>query len=198
MKPLKKDIARWSRWLHIYLSMFSFAALLFFAFTGITLNHTEWIEGRQIVEQVQGSVNLTWVDTAKVKVDELQIVEHLRNSHAIRARLAGFITDESECAISFKGPGYNADGFVDRSNGSYALTITKSGIVALMNDLHKGRDTGSAWSWLIDLSAGLMIFVSLTGFMMIFFLKKKRLNGLMISLLGGIVIVVIYYAFVIS
>jgi hypothetical protein len=196
MQPWIKDIAKWTRWIHIYLSMFSFAALLFFAVTGVTLNHTEWIEGKQIVEQVQGSVNLVWVDTAAERVDELQIVEHLRNSHAIRAGLSGFIIDDSECAISFKGPGYNADGFVDRSTGAYAMTITKSGVVALMNDLHKGRDTGGAWSWLIDVSAVLMILVSLTGFLMIFFLKKKRLNGVVIALLGGIAMVVVYYMFV--
>lgn len=196
MESWKKDIAKWSRWLHIYLSMFSFAALLFFAATGVTLNHTEWIEGRQIVEQVNGSLSLAWVDSAAATVNELAIVEHLRNNHAIRARLSGFSTDNTECAVSFKGPGYNADGFVDRSSGSYELTKTKSGMVAVMNDLHKGRDTGRTWSWLIDISAILMIFVSLTGFLMIFFLKKKKLNGSMIALLGGIVIVLIYYLFV--
>jgi hypothetical protein len=76
------------------------------------------------------------------------------------------------------------------------MTITKSGTVAVLNDLHKGRDTGSAWSWLIDVSAVLMTLVSLTGFVMIFFLKKKRLNGSMIALLGGGMIVLIYYLFV--
>ena len=176
--------------------MFSFAALLFFAVTGITLNHTEWIEGAQKVEQIQGTVDVEWVDSAAGNVNELAIVEYLRNEHAIRARLTGFVSDDAECSISFKGPGFNADGLVDRSTGAYEITITKSGAVAVLNDLHKGRDTGSAWSWLIDVSAVLMILVSLTGFVMIFFLKKKRLNGSMIALLGGGMIVLIYYLFV--
>ncbi|RZK83430.1 MAG: peptidase, partial [Pedobacter sp.] len=34
----KKDIAKVSRWLHIYLSMVSFAIVLFFSVTGLTLN----------------------------------------------------------------------------------------------------------------------------------------------------------------
>ena len=33
------------RWLHIYLSMFGLAALLFFAVTGVTLNHPDWVFG---------------------------------------------------------------------------------------------------------------------------------------------------------
>ena len=33
------------RWLHIYLSMFGLAAVLFFSVTGITLNHPDWFFG---------------------------------------------------------------------------------------------------------------------------------------------------------
>jgi uncharacterized protein len=191
---VKREMAGWTRWLHIYLSMFSFAALLFFAITGITLNHTSWIEGQQRVDQLDGQLTLAWVERAAT-VDKLQIVEYLRSTHGIKARVNDFLIGDDECSISFKGPGYAADAFVDRTTGSYELTITKSGAVAIMNDLHKGRDTGSVWAWLIDISAVLMILVSLSGFLMIFFLKNKRLNGLLLSAAGAIVIVVIYYLF---
>jgi hypothetical protein len=191
---IKREIATWTRWLHIYLSMFSFAALLFFAVTGITLNHTSWIEGQQRVEQVAGQLTLEWV-AGSATIDKLQIVEYLRITHGIKARVNDFLIDDAECSVSFKGPGYAADAFVDRTTGSYELTVTKSGAVAIINDLHKGRDTGSAWVWLIDISAVLMILVSLSGFLMIFFLKNKRLNGLLLTALGVIIIVVIYYLF---
>lgn len=191
---VKREMAGWTRWLHIYLSMFSFAALLFFAITGITLNHTSWIEGQQRVDQLDGQLTLAWVERS-ASIDKLQIVEFLRSTHGIKARVNDFLIDDAECSISFKGPGYAADAFVDRTTGSYELTITKSGAVAIMNDLHKGRDTGSVWAWLIDISAVLMILVSLSGFLMIFFLKNKRLNGLLLSAAGAIVIVVIYYLF---
>ncbi len=191
---VKREMAGWTRWLHIYLSMFSFAALLFFAITGIMLNHTSWIEGQQRVDQLDGQLTRAWVERAAT-VDKLQIVEFLRSTHGIKARVNDFLIDEAECSISFKGPGYAADAFVDRTTGSYELTITKSGAVAIMNDLHKGRDTGSVWAWLIDISAVLMILVSLSGFLMIFFLKNRRLNGLLLTAAGAIVIVVIYYLF---
>ncbi len=190
----KSEIASWTRWLHIYLSMFSFAALLFFAVTGITLNHTSWIEGQQQVEHVNGQLLPTWVEPS-VTIDKLEIVEYLRNTHGIKTSVNDFLIDDVECSISFKGPGYAADVFVDRSTGSYELTVTKSGAVAIMNDLHKGRDTGTVWAWLIDISAVLMILVSLSGFLMIFFLKNKRLNGLLLTAAGAIIIIVIYYLF---
>jgi hypothetical protein len=176
--------------------MFSFAALLFFSITGITLNHTSWIEGRQKVEQIEGDLNVAWVSADSSGADELMIVEHFRNKYNIRAKVSDFTTEETECSVSFKGPGYTADGFIDRSTGHYQLTITKSGIIAMMNDLHKGRDTGSAWSWFIDVSAVLMILVSLTGFLMIFFLKKKRFSGLVITVVGAMIIIFVYYLFV--
>ena len=40
----KRRTAIAARWLHIYLSMVSFAILFFFAVTGITLNHAEWFK----------------------------------------------------------------------------------------------------------------------------------------------------------
>lgn len=191
---IKREIAAWTRWLHIYLSMFSFASLLFFAITGITLNHTNWIEGQQRVEQVDGQLTLGWVARSS-SIDKLEIVEFLRNTHSIKARLNDFIIDDAECSISFKGPGYAADAFVDRTTGSYELTITKSGAVAVMNDLHKGRDTGSTWAFLIDISAILMILVSLSGFLMIFFLKNKRLSGLLLTFFGAAILLILYYLF---
>ncbi len=196
MENPKREIATWTRWVHIYLSMFSFTALLFFAVTGITLNHTNWIEGQQKVEQVKGDLSLPWVHPDSSRVNELMVVEFLRSAHQVKAPLSGFSTDDEECSISFKGPGYAAVGFIDRMTGHYELTITESGLIAIMNDLHKGRDTGGTWSSLIDVSAVLMILVSLTGFLMIFFLKKKRFSGLLLCAFGGIIITLVYAVFV--
>ena len=196
MNKIKRDIAGWTRWLHIYLSMFSFGALLFFAITGITLNHPAWMDGRQKIKQVEGQLTLSWVHADSLRVEELKVVEHLRNNYNIKAYLSDFTNEATECAVSFKGPGYTADGFIDRSTGKLQLTITKSGFIAMMNDLHKGRDSGTTWAWLIDVSAVLMILVSLTGFIMIFYLKKRRFSGLIITVIGAMIILMFYYLFV--
>ena len=48
--------AYWFRWVHIYVSMLSFAALFFFAVTGITLNHPSWLgAGEQTLRDDQGN-----------------------------------------------------------------------------------------------------------------------------------------------
>ncbi len=62
--------------------------------------------------------------------------------------------------------------------------------------LHKGRDSGKTWSLIIDISAILMVLVSFTGMMMIFFLKKRRMSGILISFIGLILSYLVFRLFV--
>ncbi len=87
---------------------------------------------------------------------------------------------------------YSADTFIDRESGHYTLTELDHGLIALINDLHKGRDTGPIWSVVIDLSAGLMTLISLTGLVLLFYLKLRRVPGLIVALVGTVVIVLVF------
>ena len=181
----KRRAAILGRWLHIYLSMASFAILFFFAVTGLTLNHAEWFSGREKTVHVTGRMNVKWVKAAGVaQVSKLDVVEFLRRHHGIKGALSDFRIDDQQCEVSFKGPGYTADTFVDRTTGRYDLTETRMGMVAVMNDLHKGRDSGKGWSVVIDLAAILMTLVSITGMALIFVLPKRRFSGLVIAVAG--------------
>jgi hypothetical protein len=189
----KRRFAHLARWLHTYLSMLSFAILLFFAATGLTLNHAEWFESQRNTARYQGTMDLALVKTPDPKVvAQDQIVAHLRRAHGIQGSVSDFHVEESQCEVLFKGPGYEADASIDRGTGKYDLTVSRFGLVAVLNDLHKGRDTGSKWSAIIDFSAVLMTLVSLTGLTLIFFLNKRRLFGLLIALFGGLLCYLAY------
>jgi uncharacterized protein len=193
----KRRFAHLARWLHTYLSMLSFAILLFFALTGLTLNHAEWFERQRRTARYQGRLDTTWVKSPDPKaLARLEIVEYLRSVHGIRGAVSDFHVDDAQCEVLFKGPGYEADAAIDRETGKYDLTVTRFGLVAVMNDLHKGRDTGSKWSEVIDLSAVLMTFVSSTGLTLIFFLTKRRTYGLLAVLIGALLCYVAYSAWV--
>lgn len=235
-KKWSSRVAAAFRWLHIYLSMFGFTAILLFSVTGITLNHPEWFgvdAERQVV--VKGKVTLDWValpakgepkpsdsnepssdaggtaeakaadegdteakaaDLIETSVDKLSVAEFLRAEHHLRGAVKEFRVDEYECLVSFRGPGYSADAFVNREDGTYELTIADHGWVAILNDLHKGRDTGPRWSVLIDLSAILMTISSLTGVILLFYLKRKRISGVLTAIAGTILVVLAYYLFI--
>jgi uncharacterized protein len=208
-RKLSLRLAATMRWVHIYLSMFSLAALLFFSVTGITLNHPDWFYGgAEHSVQEQGHMKVQWLHPEVPKgspgtetdpsrdVAKLEVVEHLRSVHGIRGAIAEFRTDDRERMVTFKGPGYAADAFIDRATGRYDLTETYHGAVAVMNDLHKGRDTGKAWSVVIDLSAVLMTLISLTGLVLLFYIKRRRASGLVTALVGTVVVVAVIWLWV--
>jgi uncharacterized protein len=193
----KRRMAALFRWLHIYLSMLSFGLVFFFALTGLTLNHADKFGDQTQTKQDKGAVDARWVKTPDtLKIDRLDIVEYFRNKYSIRAALSDFRIDDSQIGVSFKGPGFAADAFIDRDNGAYELTRTSAGFVGVINDLHKGRDTGKVWSALIDISAVLLTLVSLTGMVLLLYLKKKRLSGLLVAALGLLLTYIIYKIFI--
>jgi uncharacterized protein len=199
---IRKGTAIVTRWLHIYLSMVSFAVVFFFAATGITLNHAEWFSRQVQTRHYRGIVPPSLLHQSsdqqpdKLEPDKLGIVELLRNRHKIHGSVSDFRVEDSQISISFKGPGYAADAFIDATTGSYDLAETRSGFVAILNDLHKGRDTGSVWSIVIDVSAVLLVLVSLTGLVLIWFVYKRRTSGLILAACAGVLCWLVYRAFV--
>ena len=167
--------------------MLSFAILLFFALTGLTLNHAEWFENQRNTAHYEGTMDVAWMKTADPKsVAEDKIVEYLQRVHGVNGTVSNFRVDAAQCEVLFKGPGFEANAAIDRGTGKYDLTVTGFGLVAVLNDLHKGRDSGSKWSLVIDFSAVLLALLSLTGLTLIFFLKKRRMSGLLIALISAL------------
>ncbi|MGI4757214.1 MAG: PepSY-associated TM helix domain-containing protein [Janthinobacterium lividum] len=192
---VRRQTAIVTRWLHIYLSMVSFAVVLFFAVTGLTLNHAEALSHGEKVTNLNGTLTPQELG-AKDNPDKLAIVEHIRNAHGIHGAVADMRVEDDTISFSFRGPGYSADTTVDRTAGTYQVVETRAGFIAVINDLHKGRDTGKAWTWVIDVSAVLLTLVSLTGLLLIFFVYKRRLSGLILAAAATLVCVLLYRVYV--
>ncbi len=176
---LRQFTARSARWLHLYLSMVSFGIILFFAVTGLTLNHSDWFASAMKTRQMHGQLN-----PALLHADSSAIIRTLR----LREHLHGTVDepriDDSGVSFTFKAPGYSADVTVDRPAGTYTVTEVRNGFAAVMNDLHRGHDAGHAWSLLIDACAILLTLVSLTGLLLLWFVYKRRSSGLVLASLG--------------
>lgn len=196
-------VASWSRWLHIYASMFGMATIFFFSITGLTLNHPDWFF-RETTTQFEGQVNRDWLHLSANppanwdesdyghEIAKLEVVEYLRAKHQVRGAVSDFLTFANECEVTFQGPGYAATARVARASGDYSLDVTTNDLISVFNDLHKGRHSGTAWSLVIDISAVLSSFVAVTGFLLIFYLKLRRTAGLIMGLIGLIVIWIMY------
>jgi hypothetical protein len=193
----KRRLAKTGRWLHIYASMTSFAVVFFFAATGLTLNHAEWFADQQRTFRATGTIDVSWMKTPEAPgVAKLETVEFLRRTHGIGGALADFRVEDTECAVTFKGPGYRAEVFIDRQTGRYDLTESRLGFAAILNDLHKGRDTGPGWSIVIDVSAALLAFIALTGLLLIYFVHRHRVAGLLALAAGATLTIGMYWLLV--
>ena len=198
----RQQTAKAARWLHIYLSMVSFAIVLFFAATGLTVNHPAWFAGAVKTRQSEGRIDRSLLasspsrDQQKIDPQKSGLVQTLRKREHLHGSVDELRTDDASVSFSYRAPGYSADVTVDRAQGTYTLTEVRNGFVAVINDLHKGRDAGKVWGWLIDLSAILLTLVSLTGLLILWFIYKRRVSGLIMMAVGLALCVFVYKVFV--
>ena len=74
---------------------------------------------------------------------------------------------------------------------------TDRGWISYLNDLHKGRNAGTAWSWFIDIFAGACILFTLTGLLLLQLHARHRPLTWPMVALGVVVPVVLILVFVI-
>ncbi|MFN5076388.1 MAG: PepSY-associated TM helix domain-containing protein [Planctomyces sp.] len=196
---IQRQLAVWSRWLHIYLSLMSFGAILFFSITGLTLNHPDWFFSES-TKTVEGTVPREWLHLQQPppenrdesdyghEVDRLAVVEFLRGEHGLSGRMTEFFSFQDECEVTFQGPGYAATARIRRDDGTYSISVISNDLVSMLNDLHKGRHTGAEWSVVIDISAIISALVAITGLILVFFLKLHRKLRLSLAVAGILLI----------
>lgn len=189
----RSSAARWNvtlRWLHTYTSMISLLVVLFFALTGITLNHPDWVFGtKEVTKEITGTLPTGWIRNGEV--NWLIVAEELRAQQGLKGRAGDTRVDGNEASIGFLGPGYSADVVIDTQTGKYTSTILQQGGVAVLNDLHKGRDTTTSWKWLIDLSGVILSLVSVTGIGILLFLKKTRNQALIVMGVASVLVLLL-------
>ena len=183
---VKRDVHRWARLIHVYASMVALFVILFFGLTGITVNHPEWTFGSDVsTTSLSGDLTVDAV-TAEGTVDFLAISEFPRTELGAKGSVDSYDVVNGVASVVYKNPGYAADLFVDLEKNSYEFSVEQQGWIAVMNDLHKGRDAGSGWGWVIDLSGAFLVAVSITGLVMQFFLRKRRRSALISATVGTV------------
>ena len=74
--------------------------------------------------------------------------------------------------------------------GGYTVDVTTNSTRISLIDCpcDFDRDTGRLWSWAIDVSTVVGVLVSLTGLVLVFFLRLRRRAGLIVAVVGGLVL----------
>lgn len=149
--------------------------MLLFAVTGFTLNHAADIEAQPRITKKQGmlppSLLALGVQLAKEKKPPtslpLSLVLWLEKEHQIDTREQIAEWSPEEIYLALPRPGGDAWLRISLDNGEMEYEKTERGVVAYLNDLHKGRNTGKAWSWFIDLFALTCLIFCLTGLVLL-------------------------------
>jgi hypothetical protein len=268
-------LLKWARTLHVYLTLFGFVLLLFFAVTGFMLNHEDWFlpgqrttgtmpteliavpDNRDAIidklrdefdvrgdldsftfDQAAKTYRITFKDErgtaeavirqeggatevtheagstrARITIMEgkmpkellvpgdeskkLPIVERLRKDYAIKGEADFKYEKESESfRVVFKAPGYRAEAVIQGTDGQTKVTHTTSGIAGLFLDLHRGKDSGLPWSFVIDGVSVLFVLVSITGLVLWSSLRGRAQHGVAVLAAGLAFGLVVYFLWV--
>ncbi len=179
-------VHRWSRKFHAWTSLLSLVLLLFFGLTGLLLNHPDWTFGQDAVTvATQGT--LPAGAASPDAVDFLAISEHVRGIDGVRGAITGHGLSGTNGWINYTGPGVQASVQFDTATGSYTLTQTRSGLAALLGDIHRGNGASPAWGLAIDATAIFLVLVAVTGGTIALVNRSRhRRRDLLLALAGAV------------
>lgn len=177
---------------HWISSAICLVGMVLFAVTGFTLNHAGSLESAAQRSNVTRSLPaelLAQLESADA--DEAPLPRELRRwlgaelGRHVPALAAEWSPDEVYLALP--RPGGDAWLAIDRGSGEVEYEQSSRGAVAYLNDLHKGRNTGTAWSWFIDLFAAACLVFSLTGLFILALHARQRASVWPLVALGAVV-----------
>jgi hypothetical protein len=186
--------------LHGYVSAAAFLALLFFASTGILLNHPEWMPPRDtVIETERFSLDAAALERARgAGQDEAPA---LADAVAARATIVGAFASgdivDGEAVLRFESVRGSSTATVELATGAVEVEVQRADALSILNDLHRGKNAGAAWKLVIDAVGALTIALSLLGFLIFFSLRFRLATSLALVAAGAAAMAGAFLLFVI-
>lgn len=187
---------RAARMWHGYLSAAAFIMLIFFASSGILLNHPDWF-GAGRSDKPLVDIQLSEAELNSVlESDSPESVLSDRLSQDVK--LVGQLKDaeftEFDAVMRFSGVKGKTDVFLDFETGVAEVEVQAANVTSIIHDLHRGKDAGVFWKAFIDITAGLILVMSIAGLILFFSLRFRLAKSLKImgATLGVIAVLFIF------
>lgn len=181
-KPWYRSRGWWLKQFHSWHWMsaaVSLMGMLLFAATGLTLNHAATISASPTTTALSAQLPAPLLPS---------LAPPVRNDAPLPSPVAAFIDarlsldpggkpaewSDGEVYVALPRPGGDAWISIDTQSGAISGELTDRGWISWANDLHKGRNAGSAWSWFIDIFAIACVLFTLTGLMLLYMHAKPR------------------------
>ena len=196
--------AYWLKTLHQWhwiSSAVCLVAMLGFAVTGITLNHAAQISAEPVVTTRAATVPAAVLASVAVPAEAKAplppaLVDWLATTLSVRTGDALAEWSDEEIYVSLPRPGGDAWLSIDRASGAVEFEATDRGWVSYFNDLHKGRNTGSAWFWFLDIFAVACVVFAGTGLFLLQLHSRHRPGTWPVVTLGLVIPVVLAMLFI--
>lgn len=172
----------WLRQLHTWhwiSAAVSLAGMLMFALTGVTLNHAASIPATPHVDDRSGVLAPSLLHLLRAKpAADAPMPSAVAGAVAAAVGLdttgrSAEWSDE-EVYVAMPRPGGDAWVSINRASGAIKAEVTRQGFVSLLNDLHKGRNTGLGWRLFIDAFAAAAILFTGSGLLLLQFHARHR------------------------
>lgn len=175
----QKTRAFWLKHLHQWhwvSAAMCLTGMLLFSITGFTLNHASWIGARpevttqsaelppELLGQLRQARQSQGDDKAALPTP---VAEWLAATLSVQVIDRETEWSDEEVYVSLPRPGGDAWLTVDLANGAVTHELTDRGWLSYFNDLHKGRNTGTAWSLFIDVFAFAALVFAATGLLLL-------------------------------
>ncbi|WP_017445908.1 PepSY-associated TM helix domain-containing protein [Gayadomonas joobiniege] len=172
--PRARQLWNVKNW-HWISSAICLAGMLLFAVTGITLNHAAEIESEPKITSYEAEL-------------PANILSSLQQQKSLTSSFKSWFKNQTgqnipdaikpeinagEIYLAMPRPGGDSWFSLMLETGEFYMETTERGYIAYLNDLHKGRNTSSAWRWFIDIFSIACIVFTVTGLILL----KKYAKG---------------------
>jgi hypothetical protein len=175
----QKTRAFWLKHLHQWHWMSAamcLVGMLLFSITGFTLNHAALIGAKPEVRTqtaalpaaLLAQLQQAWeADGDEKAALPATVADWLGETLSVRAGDRQIEWADDEIYVSLPRPGGDAWLTIDLQDGEVTHELTDRGWLSYLNDLHKGRNTGAAWSLFIDVFAAAALIFAVTGLLLL-------------------------------
>jgi hypothetical protein len=176
-----KQLHQW----HWISSALCLLGMLLFSATGITLNHASQIEAKPTVvnrkavlpPQLQAEMKRIAGEQNNGKENQplpVAVCDWIASTWSLKLHNQPAEWSADEVYVPLPRPGGDAWLRIMPEEGEVEYELTDRGWISWLNDLHKGRHTGVAWSWFIDIFAVACLIFSITGLLILKFHAANR------------------------
>lgn len=164
-----------------------FVCMLMFAVTGITLHHAKVFLPDAKITHITGNIpeelarSIQPFDSQKPEREAREVRGNSTPGTPVPKELVTWFNQEHHLDLSGRNgdirngkytvmlsrPGVNKTLSINSKTVEFDYEVSDRGWLAYLNDLHKGKNTGMAWVYFIDMFAIACIIFSITGFLLL-------------------------------